>query len=209
MAQGSSKAGGCGCAADQAAALQRRTLWVVVLINPAMFVVELVFGLRAGSTGLIADSLDMLVDAGVYGLSLAAVGRSPGEQRQAAMLSGRLQIVLAIWVLLDVLRRTSLGSEPISALLVQLYAKHLVTEGEIPPAPAAKGFGGGAKPSAAAAGEVKAPVWLGKDYQLQRQPAGEAGITKGSWQRGHWRPLSPLAAPVAAPLEWVEPVLVG
>ena len=97
----------------------------------------------------------------------------------------------------------------VHALLVQLYAKHLVTEGEIPPAPAAKGFGGGAKPSAAAAGEVRAPVWLGKDYQLQRQPAGEAGATKSSWQRGHWRALSPLAAPVAAPMEWVEPVLVG
>lgn len=126
MAQGSSKARGCGCAADQAAVLQRRTLWVVLLINAAMFVVELVFGLRAGSTGLIADSLDMLADAGVYGLSLAAVGRSPGEQRQAAMLSGRLQIVLAIWVLLDVLRRTVLGSEPISALMVGIGALALL-----------------------------------------------------------------------------------
>jgi cation diffusion facilitator family transporter len=118
MAKGSTKAGGCGCAADQAAALQRRTLWVVLVINAAMFVVELVFGLWAGSTGLIADSLDMLADAGVYGLSLAAVGRSSSEQRQAAVLSGRLQIVLAIWVLLDVLRRTAFGSEPISALMV-------------------------------------------------------------------------------------------
>jgi Co/Zn/Cd efflux system component len=118
MAKGSTKAGGCGCAADQAAELQRRTLWVVLVINAAMFVVELVLGLQAGSTGLIADSLDMLADAGVYGLSLAAVGRSLGEQRQAAVLSGRLQIVLAIWVLLDVLRRTAFGSEPISALMV-------------------------------------------------------------------------------------------
>jgi hypothetical protein len=56
---------------------------------------------------------------------------------------------------------------------------------------------------------VKAPVWLGKDYQLQRQPAATAGDTKGSWQRGHWRALSPLVGPVAAPMEWVEPVLVG
>jgi cation diffusion facilitator family transporter len=118
MANGSAKAGGCGCAADQAAALQRRTLWVVLLINAAMFVVELVFGLWAGSTGLIADSLDMLADAGVYGFSLAAADRSSSEQRQAAVLSGRLQIVLAIWVLLDGLRRTAFGTEPISALMV-------------------------------------------------------------------------------------------
>jgi hypothetical protein len=50
---------------------------------------------------------------------------------------------------------------------------------------------------------------LGKDYQLQRQPAATAGSTKGSWQRGHWRSLSPLVGPVAAPMEWVEPLLVG
>jgi Co/Zn/Cd efflux system component len=60
MAEGRSNGVGCGCAADQAAALQRRTLWVVLVINAAMFVVELAFGLRAGSTGLIANSLDML-----------------------------------------------------------------------------------------------------------------------------------------------------
>ena len=56
---------------------------------------------------------------------------------------------------------------------------------------------------------VRAPVWLGKDYQLQCQPAATAGTTKGSRQRGHWRTLSPLMVPVAAPMEWVEPVLVG
>jgi len=77
MAQGRSKAEGCGCGADRAAALQRHTLWAVLLINAAMFGVELAFGLRAGSTGLIADSLDMLADAGIYGLSLAAACRSP------------------------------------------------------------------------------------------------------------------------------------
>jgi Co/Zn/Cd efflux system component len=95
---------------------------VVLLINAAMFVVELAFGLRAGSTGLIADSLDMLADAGVYALSLGAVGRSIGQQRQAAVLSGRLQIALATWVLLDVLRRSLLGREPSSALMVAIGA---------------------------------------------------------------------------------------
>jgi len=97
----------------------------------------------------------------------------------------------------------------VHALLVQLYAPHLVAEAEIPPLSGAKGFGGAAKQSVTPAEEVRPPVWLGKDYQLQCQPAGGAGITKGSWQRGHWRALSPLVGPVAAPMEWVEPVLVG
>ena len=56
---------------------------------------------------------------------------------------------------------------------------------------------------------LKAPVWLGRDYQLQCQPAATPGTTKGSWQRGHWRALSPLVGPVAGPMEWVGPVLEG
>jgi hypothetical protein len=52
-------------------------------------------------------------------------------------------------------------------------------------------------------------VWLGKNYQLQRQTAGSSDTTSGGRQRGHWRALSPLVGLVAAPMEWVEPVLLG
>ena len=123
---GQGRDNGCGCAAEQTARLQRRTLWAVLAINAAMFVVELGFGLRARSTGLIADSLDMLADAAVYALSLLAVGRSTLEQRRAAAVSGWMQIGLAAWVLADVLRRTAIGSEPISALMVGIGALALL-----------------------------------------------------------------------------------
>lgn len=123
---GQGRDNGCGCAAEQTARLQRRTLWAVLAINAAMFVVELGFGLRARSTGLIADSLDMLADAAVYALSLLAVGRSVLEQRRAAVVSGWMQIGLAAWVLADVLRRTAIGSEPISALMVGIGALALL-----------------------------------------------------------------------------------
>lgn len=81
---------------------------------------------KAASTGLIADSLDMLADVGVYALSLLAVGRSLSLQRRAALLSGRLQIGLAGWVLLDVVRRSLLGSEPISTVMVAIGALALL-----------------------------------------------------------------------------------
>jgi Co/Zn/Cd efflux system component len=55
-----------------------------------------------------------------------AVGRSLSQQRRAAMLSGRLQIALAGWVLLDVLRRSLLGSEPISTVMVAVGALALL-----------------------------------------------------------------------------------
>jgi len=126
MAPASNNAIGCGCVVEQAASLERRTLWLVLVINAAMFVVELAFGVQGRSTGLVADSLDMLADAGVYALSLLAVGRSLSQQRRAAVLSGRLQIALAGWVLLDVLRRSLLGSEPISTVMVAVGALALL-----------------------------------------------------------------------------------
>ncbi|MCP9841617.1 hypothetical protein KBY93_13375 [Synechococcus sp. J7-Johnson] len=97
----------------------------------------------------------------------------------------------------------------VHALLVQLYAPELVQEGEVPPATGAKGFGGRpAAGSAAAGAEPRRPVWLGKDYQLQRQLVEGTPQPHGAWQRGFWRALSPLDDPMAAPLEWVEPIQV-
>ena len=100
------------CSIEVDSAEQARILWIVLGINAAMFVAEFVAGLIAQSTGLIADSLDMLADAAVYGVSLYAVGRSAGLKRRAAMLSGVLQVMLALSVAGEILRRTIVGSEP-------------------------------------------------------------------------------------------------
>lgn len=93
-------------------AAERGTLRVVLAVNALMFVVELSAGWMAESTGLVADSLDMLADAGVYGLSLYAVGRHAALKLRAAHLSGWLQAALALGALADVTRRLLLGSAP-------------------------------------------------------------------------------------------------
>lgn len=97
---------------------QRKILLIVLVINAFMFVVEMALGLIAQSTGLIADSLDMFADASVYSISLYAVGKSEALQSKSAKLSGITQIFLALLVLVDVLRRFFLGSEPVSALMM-------------------------------------------------------------------------------------------
>ena len=99
-------------------AAQRRALWAVLGINLAMFVVELAAGLWAGSTGLLADSLDMLADASVYSIALIAVGRGRAGQRRAARTSGWLQLGLAALVLVEVARRAVGGSEPLDVAMV-------------------------------------------------------------------------------------------
>lgn len=116
----------CGCGTEQAEKLERKTLVVLLSINAAMFVAELVLGWLAQSTGLIADSLDMLADATVYGLSLFAVGKGIAHQAKAARVSGFLQILLGIGVLFEVLRRLLYGSEPQSALIMAVGAAALL-----------------------------------------------------------------------------------
>lgn len=109
---------GCGCEMTARNAQQRRTLLIVLGINALMFLVEFGLGWLAQSTGLIADSLDMLADASVYAISLYAVGRRESLQRTAARCSGVLQIGLALLVLADVVRRFLFGSEPVSGLMM-------------------------------------------------------------------------------------------
>lgn len=101
---------------------QSSILWALLLINAAMFVVELSAGLYAQSTGLIGDSLDMFADAVVYGVALYAVGRSLLAKVNAAMLSGAFQILLAFVVLADVARRFVAGSEPYYVVMIAVGA---------------------------------------------------------------------------------------
>lgn len=118
--------------ADASAARdQRSVLWIVLAINAGMFGIELTAGLWAQSTGLIADSLDMLADAAVYGIALAAVGGSAASQRRSARISGWLQLALAVVVLLDVGRRLVQGSEPVSAAMMVVGALALVANATV------------------------------------------------------------------------------
>lgn len=93
-------------------ALEARTLRILLAVNAAMFLVEIVVGWLAQSTGLIADSIDMLADALVYALSLYAVGKATKTKLRAAHVSGVFQGALAIGVLVDVVRRLVAGSTP-------------------------------------------------------------------------------------------------
>ena len=78
---------------------QSSTLKIVLAINAVMFLVELTAGLIAGSVSLVADSLDMLGDALVYGFSLYVVARSEKLKAIAALFKGGIMAVLGLFVL--------------------------------------------------------------------------------------------------------------
>jgi len=78
---------------------QSSVLKIVLGINAVMFLVELTAGLLAGSVSLIADSLDMLGDALVYGFSIYVVARGSRMKAKAALLKGGIMAGFGLFVL--------------------------------------------------------------------------------------------------------------
>lgn len=76
-----------------------RVLWIVLTINALMFLVEGWAGLLAHSTSLLADALDMLGDALVYGFSLFVLARSARWQAGAALAKGGFMLAFGLGVL--------------------------------------------------------------------------------------------------------------
>ena len=93
-------------------ARQRRVLQLVLAFNAAMFVVELGAGIRGHSTSLVADSVDMLGDAIVYGASLVALGRGVLWQARVALAKGLIMAAFGIGVLAEVGAKLSRGLMP-------------------------------------------------------------------------------------------------
>ena len=97
---------------------QAQVLKLLLGINALLFFIEFISGIIAASTGLIADSLDMFADAAVYCIALYAVGKAAKYQVKAAHFAGWIQLLLAVIVIVDVIRRFMFGSEPESTLMV-------------------------------------------------------------------------------------------
>jgi Co/Zn/Cd efflux system component len=76
----------------------RRVLWVVLVLNAAMFLVEIGAGLAAGSASLLADALDFLGDAGNYGISLLVLGAALRIRARAALLKGVTMGAFGLWI---------------------------------------------------------------------------------------------------------------
>ena len=117
---------GCGCEVEIKDQSQRQVLYWLLGINATMFVIEMGIGLFADSTALIADSLDMLADAVVYGVALYAIGKSLLHKANAARISGYFQMALGLLIIIDILRRSIYGSEPVSGLMMSMGAAALV-----------------------------------------------------------------------------------
>ncbi|MES2326256.1 MAG: cation diffusion facilitator family transporter [Pseudomonadota bacterium] len=97
---------------------QRRVLIIVMLINLVMFIGEFGGGLIAGSSALVADSVDMFGDAFVYALSLYALDRGARWEAGAAAVKGALILLFAFFVGVEMLDKIANGVVPSSRLML-------------------------------------------------------------------------------------------
>jgi Co/Zn/Cd efflux system component len=115
---------------------QRRVLQAVLWINAALFVAEFGAGLLVHSTALLADSVDMLGNAIVYGFSLYAVARGAVWQARSALLKGLIMAAFGVGVLVEVVLKIIRGVVPTAdvmggvgavALAANLFCLYLLT----------------------------------------------------------------------------------
>lgn len=90
------------CSHDTPAAPQgpvRRALWIALVVNAAMFVLEVGAASSSGSVSLLADAIDFFGDAGSYALSLAVLGLALSVRAKVAMLKAATMAAFGVFVL--------------------------------------------------------------------------------------------------------------
>lgn len=88
----------CGSETAKADPRWRRVLWIALIVNAGMFLVEMAAGAAADSRALQADALDFLGDAANYAVSLAVVGMALAWRARAALLKSLFMLGFAGWV---------------------------------------------------------------------------------------------------------------
>ena len=90
----------------------RRALWIALAVNLAMFLVEVVGGLHAGSVSLLADAVDFAGDASNYAISLAVLSMAAAWRSRAALVKGLSMGAYGIGVLAFAGHRALAGTPP-------------------------------------------------------------------------------------------------
>lgn len=105
----------CGSANLKAGTGDRRwrcVLWIALVLNAAMFLVEIIVGVGAESRALQADALDFLGDAANYAISLGVAGMALAWRARAALVKGVTLTLLGLWVLGSTIWAIWAGTSP-------------------------------------------------------------------------------------------------
>jgi Co/Zn/Cd efflux system component len=124
----------CGCSPSLPPGMDRRfrlILWAALAINLAMFAVEIVGSILAGSSALQADALDFLADAANYGISLSVAGLALAWRARAALIKGATMGVFGLGVLASTAWHAVNGTVPHAELMGAIGVAALIANGAV------------------------------------------------------------------------------
>ena len=90
----------------------RKALWIALIVNAGMFLVELGAGEIADSRSLQADALDFFGDSANYAISLGVAGLALTWRARASLVKGVTLAGLGAYVMIGALISTFLGASP-------------------------------------------------------------------------------------------------
>lgn len=93
------------CTTDKVDDRLKRVFIIVFVINLVMFGVEMTYGILARSNALIADSLDMLGDTFVYGITLYVLNKGQSARTKASLLKGIVMLLLGLYVVYETVHK--------------------------------------------------------------------------------------------------------
>ena len=97
--------------------LWRRALWIALLVNAGMFLVELAAGELADSRSLQADALDFFSDGANYAISLGVAGLAIVWRARAALVKGITLAILGFYVMATAGLAVFQGASPQPAIM--------------------------------------------------------------------------------------------
>ncbi len=104
----------------------KKVLWAVFIINSAMFFVELIAGISAGSVSLQADSLDFFGDGFNYAISLYLIGKSISMRAKGSLIKAGSMVLFGLWILGQAVYRFITESSPQAEIITGIGVLALV-----------------------------------------------------------------------------------
>ena len=113
----------------------RRVLWIALVINAVMFVVELYAGILANSSALLADSADFLGDSANYAITLIVLPLAKVWRSRTALLKGLTMTLFALAILtfavVNAFSQTipaaiTMGTVGFAALVANIFVAYLL-----------------------------------------------------------------------------------
>jgi Co/Zn/Cd efflux system component len=95
----------------------RRILWIALVVNGAMFVVEMIASQLSNSVALQADALDFFGDAANYAISLLVLGMAIQVRARASLFKGVTMGLFGLFVIGNAGYRGFLGGTPESTIM--------------------------------------------------------------------------------------------